>query len=45
VVFDMMLKLANERGTAFILVTHDEQLASRCGRVLRLSGGMLSLRA
>ncbi|MBC7993695.1 MAG: ATP-binding cassette domain-containing protein, partial [Rhizobacter sp.] len=32
VVFDLMLKLAHERGTAFILVTHDETLAARCGR-------------
>ena len=44
VVFEMMLKLANERGTAFILVTHDDALASRCGRVYRLSGGTLALR-
>jgi lipoprotein-releasing system ATP-binding protein len=41
VVFDMMLKLATERRTAFILVTHDETLAGRCGRVLRLSAGEL----
>jgi len=41
-VFEMMLALARERGTAFILVTHDEQLAKRCSRVLRLVGGVLS---
>jgi lipoprotein-releasing system ATP-binding protein len=44
VVFDMMLQLARDRGTAFILVTHDEQLASRCSRVMRLTSGVLSLR-
>ena len=39
VVFEMMLQLARDRGTAFILVTHDQTLAERCSRVLRLTGG------
>jgi lipoprotein-releasing system ATP-binding protein len=40
-VFRLMLDLAREHGTAFVLVSHDEQLASRCGRMLRLVRGVL----
>jgi lipoprotein-releasing system ATP-binding protein len=40
-VFRLMLDLAHERGTAFVLVSHDEQLAARCGRMLRLTRGVL----
>jgi lipoprotein-releasing system ATP-binding protein len=41
-VFGLMLDLAREHGTAFVLVTHDEQLAARCGRRLRLVQGRVS---
>lgn len=41
-VFDLMLGLARQRNTAFVVVTHDEQLAARCGRCLRMQQGVLS---
>jgi lipoprotein-releasing system ATP-binding protein len=35
-VFELMLSLARERGTAFVVVTHDPSLAARCATTLQL---------
>ena len=40
-IIDLLFELNAERGTTLILVTHDEMLARRCGRLIRLSGGRL----
>jgi lipoprotein-releasing system ATP-binding protein len=40
-VFELMLQLARDQGTAFVLVTHDDTLAQRCGRVQHLQLGRL----
>lgn len=44
-VFDLMMQLAREHGTAFVLVTHDDSLAARCGKAVRLEQGRLAVRA
>ena len=40
-VFALMLDLARDQGTAFVLVTHDATLAARCTRQLHLVQGQL----
>ncbi len=38
-IIELMLELNRAQGTTLILVTHDEALARRCGRQLRLEAG------
>lgn len=40
-IVDMMFELNAREGTTLLLVTHDESIARRCGRILRLHGGQL----
>jgi putative ABC transport system ATP-binding protein len=40
-VIDLLFELNSQSGTTLVLVTHDEHLAARCGRTLRLDHGRL----
>lgn len=40
-VADLLFKLNADQGTTLVMVTHDERLAARCGRTLRMAGGKL----
>jgi lipoprotein-releasing system ATP-binding protein len=40
-VFALMLQLARQQGTAFVVVTHDDTLAAQCDRQMRLVKGQL----
>ncbi len=41
-IIELMFDLNTRQGTTLILVTHDEEIAARCGRILRLQAGRLA---
>jgi putative ABC transport system ATP-binding protein len=40
-IIDLMFELNAEQGTTLVMVTHDEALAQRCGRTVRLAAGRI----
>jgi putative ABC transport system ATP-binding protein len=40
-VIQLLFEMNREYGTTLVLVTHDESLAARCGRVVRLAAGRI----
>jgi putative ABC transport system ATP-binding protein len=41
-IIDLMFDLNTKQGTTLILVTHDEAIAARCHRILRIQSGRLA---
>ena len=41
-VIDLVFELNRSFGTTLVMVTHDEHLAKRCARMIRLVGGRIS---
>jgi putative ABC transport system ATP-binding protein len=40
-IIDLIFELNAEQGTTLVMVTHDEALATRCGRAVRLAAGRI----
>jgi putative ABC transport system ATP-binding protein len=40
-VIKLLFEMNREYGTTLVMVTHDENLAARCGRIVRLAGGRI----
>ena len=41
-VFDLLRRVNRDRGTGFLVVTHDEAIAGRCDRVVRMVDGVVA---
>jgi len=41
-IIELIFELNQEQGTTLLMVTHDEQLSRRCGRLLHLTAGVLT---
>lgn len=40
-VFDLLREVSQTRGTAFLIVTHDPDIAERCDRIVRMVDGRI----
>jgi putative ABC transport system ATP-binding protein len=40
-IIDLLFELREKRGATLVLITHDESLAERCGRIVRLKDGRI----
>lgn len=40
-IFELMLELSQALGTGFVIVTHDPELAAKCGRTMKLADGRI----
>ena len=40
-VLDLLFRINREEGVAFLMVTHDERLAERCDRLIRMKDGVV----
>ena len=38
---ELIFELNREQGTTLVLVTHDQELAAKCGRIIRMRGGLV----
>jgi putative ABC transport system ATP-binding protein len=41
-IIDLLFELNREQGTTLVLVTHEQRLAERCGRIIKLESGEIS---